>query len=298
MGKKKAPAPPKPVTKSYAEQLQETLAAQKQAAPELFALSQEYIPKYAGLESQVATQIAQADLARTQGLLPGYAGLEADYARARQQNQQQALQERGAGFVGAYQAAGGAQDLLGGLRRYAEQQQALGGDISPEEQRMIDQQARAGYAARGTALGGQSNLAEVMNRYSYRTGRERERQGYAAQTAGFLQQQAAPAMAAFQATPDFAGQLGGSTQATLAQQQLAGPQYFNPESALSAQMSSENLKSLNQYNLAKWKAENTKSKGFGQVIGTALGAAGGFLVGGPAGAVAGANIGGSIGKAV
>ena len=294
MGKKKAPAPPTPVTKSYAEQLQETLAAQKQVAPELLALSRQYIPEYAKLESEVATQIAQADFARTQGLMPSYAGLESDYARMRQEAQQKALQERGAGFVGAYQAAGGAQNLLSGLRGYAEQQQALGGNISPEEQRMIDQQTRAGYAARGTALGGQSNLAEVMNRYSYRTGRERERQGYAAQTAGFLQQQAAPAMASFQATPDFANMLGGATQQTYAQQQLAGPQYFNPESALSAQVSSQNLQALNQYNMAKWKADNTKSKGF---MGTGIGAALGFgigVLGGPIGALQGAAIGSSF----
>jgi hypothetical protein len=295
MGKKKAPSPPAPVTKSYAEQLQETLAAQKQVAPELFALSQQYIPKYAELESQVATQIAQADVARARGLLPGYTSLEVDYAKARQEAQQRALEQRGAGFIGAYQAAGGAQNLLAGLRKYAEQQQALGGELSPEEQRMLDQQARAGYAARGTALGGQANLAEIMNRYAARTGRERERQQFAAQTAGFLQQQAAPAMAAFQATPDFAGLLGGSTQQTLAQQQLAGPQYFNPESALSAQISSQNLQALNEYNLAKWQASQKKSKGFGSVIGTGLGAVGGFLVGGPGGAVAGANIGGQIG---
>jgi hypothetical protein len=297
MGKKKAPSPPAPVTKSYAEQLQETLAAQKQVAPELFALSQQYIPKYADLESQVATQIAQADVARTRGLLPGYTSLEVDYAKARQEAQQRALEQRGAGFVGAYQAAGGAQNLLAGLRKYAEQQQALGGELSPEEQRMLDQQARAGYAARGTALGGQANLAEIMNRYAARTGRERERQQFAAQTAGFLQQQAAPAMAAFQATPDFAGLLGGSTQQTLAQQQLAGPQYFNPESALSAQIGSQNLQALNEYNLAKWQASQKKSKGFGSVIGTGLGAIGGFFAGGPAGAVTGANIGGQIGGA-
>ena len=294
MGKKKAPAPPAPVTKSYAEQLQETLAAQAQAAPQLLALSRQYIPEYAKLESEVATQIAQADLARTQGLMPGYAGLEADYARMRQEAQQKALQERGAGFVEAYQTAGGARDLLSGLRKYAEQQQALGGDFSPEEQRMIDQQTRAGYAARNTLLGGQSNLAEVMNRYSYRTGRERERQGYAAQTAGFLQQQAAPAMASFQATPDFANMLGGATQQTYAQQQLAGPQYFNPESALSAQIGSQNLQALNQYNMAKWKADNTKSKGF---MGTGIGAALGFgigVLGGPIGALQGAAIGSSF----
>lgn len=270
MGKKKAPAPPAPVTKSYAEQLQETLAAQKQAAPELLALSRQYIPEYAKLESEVATQIAQADLARTQGLMPGYAGLESDYARMRQEAQQKALQERGAGFVGAYQAAGGAQDLLSGLRKYAEQQQALGGELSEEDMRRIKEQSLAGYAARGTALGGQANLAEVMNRYAARTGRERERQGYAAQTAGFLQQQAAPAMASFQATPDFAGLLGGATQQTFAQQQLAGPQYFNPESSLSAQIGSQNLQALNQYNLSKWQASQKKSKGWGPAIGTVL----------------------------
>jgi hypothetical protein len=77
-------------------------------------------------------------------------------------------------------------------------------------------------------------------------------------------------MASFQATPDFAGLLGGATQQTFAQQQLAGPQYFNPESALSAQIGSQNLKALNQYTMAKWKADNTKSKGWGPAIGTAL----------------------------
>ena len=86
-----------------------------------------------------------------------------------------------------------------------------------------------------------------------------------------------------------------NTFSTSWQQQLAGPQYFNPESALSAQISSQNLQALNQYNMAKWKAGNTKSKGYGGIIGTALGAAGGFLVGGPVGAVAGANIGGAVG---
>jgi hypothetical protein len=130
-----------------------------------------------------------------------------------------------------------------------------------------------------------------MNRYAARTGRERERQQFAAQTAGFLQQQAAPAMAAFQATPDFAGLLGGSTQQTLAQQQLAGPQYFNPESALSAQIGSQNLQALNQYNMAKWQASQKKSKGFGGAgIGAALGLGVGLL-GGPIGAIQGAAIG-------
>lgn len=267
MGKKKAPTPPKPVTKTYAEQLQETLAAQKEAMPQLLELSKQYAPEWQALESQQATQIAQADVARQQQLLPEYLKLQQQF----NQGQQKQLQDYGQGYVGAYQQAGGAGSLLSGLQKYAEQQQALGGELSPEEQRALEQQTRAGYAARGTALGQQANLAEVLNRYGAQQARQRERQAFAGQTAGFLQQQAAPAISMMMGQQNIAGQLAGTSPGILQQQGSAGPQFFNPESALSAQIGSGNLNALNQYNMAKYKAENTKSKGFaGAAIGGAL----------------------------
>lgn len=292
MGKKKAPSPPAPVVKTYAQQLQETIAAQAEAMPQLLELSRKYAPEWSKLESETETQLAQADIARQQALLPEYLKLQGEFTKG----QQQQLQDYGKGFVGSFQQAGGAGTLLSGLQKYAEQQQALGGALSPEEQRMAEQSARAGYAARGTALGQQANLAEVLNRYGMQQARERERQAFAGQTAGFLQQQASPALS-LMFGQNIGGQLASVSPNIAAQQQLSGPQYFNPESGLSAQMGSANLNALNQYNLAKFKAQNTKSKGFGQAIGTGLGAVGGFFAGGPAGAVAGANIGGSIGGA-
>lgn len=291
MGKKKAPAPPKPVTKSYAQQLQETLAAQKEAMPQILELSRQYAPEWAKLESQTIDQIAQADVARQQKLLPDYLKLQGALA----QGQQQQLQDYGAGLVKSYQQAGGAGTLFSGLQKYAEQQQALGGALSPEEQRMAEQSARASYAARGTALGQQANLAEVLNRYGMQQARERERQAFAGQTGAFLQGQAAPALG-LMFSPNIAGQLAGTAPNIGAQQQLSGPQYFNPESGLSAQMTGANLNALNQYNLASWNASQNKSKGYGQLIGTGLGAVGGFFAGGPAGAVAGASIGGKLGS--
>jgi len=109
--------------------------------------------------------------------------------------------------------------------------QANGAALSPEEQRMLDQQARAGYAARGTSLGGQSNLAEVMNRYNARQAREQQLVALGTGLGGYFQQQSAPALTSFYQQPMYAGSFGGqAAQNAMMAQQQAGPQYFNPES--------------------------------------------------------------------
>lgn len=55
----------------------------------------------------------------------------------------------------------------------------LGGDLSPDEQRQIQQNARAGYSARGTLGGDLSTIDEIMGLSTARTARERERMGMA-----------------------------------------------------------------------------------------------------------------------
>jgi hypothetical protein len=169
-----------------------------------------------------------------------------------------------------------AQQKLGGL-------QANGTNLSPEEQRMLDQQARAGYAARGTSLGGQSNLAEVMNRYNARQAREQQLVALGTGLGGYFAQQSAPALTSFYQQPMYAGSFGGqAAQNAMMGQQQAGPQYFNPESqtgmgsiygAYNAQM---------QYAAGMAQAEAAKSAGksgmFGALGGGAL-TAGGLLGG-------------------
>lgn len=65
------------------------------------------------------------------------------------------------------------------LRRQALDQLQLGRSLSPEEERMAQQSGRAGYAARGMAVGQGSALAEVLNRDSLATARQSQRQAFA-----------------------------------------------------------------------------------------------------------------------
>ena len=65
------------------------------------------------------------------------------------------------------------------LRRQALSELQLGRSLSPEEERMAQQSGRAGYAARGMAVGQGSALAEVLNRDSLATARQSQRQAFA-----------------------------------------------------------------------------------------------------------------------
>lgn len=58
----------------------------------------------------------------------------------------------------------GMQAYANSLSKISKDELAAGRGLTPEEDRMAQQAARAGYAARGTALGGQAVAAEVLNR--------------------------------------------------------------------------------------------------------------------------------------
>ena len=147
--------------------------------------------------------------------------------------------------------------------------------LSPEEQRTLDQQARAGYAARGTALGGQSNLAEVLNRYNARQAREQQLVALGTGLGGYFQQQAAPALKSFYQQPMYADAFGGqSAQNAMMAQQQAGPQYFNPESQTG--MGSIYGAYNAQMQMAAGTAQANASKSAGKM--GAMGAIGGGLL--------------------
>jgi hypothetical protein len=96
--------------------------------------------------------------------------------------------------------------ILAALQNQARSQLAAGGTLTPEEQRIADQQMRAGFAARGMTQGNQSLAAELLNRDALQrqriaaaqqlgTGVEgltqadlAARRGFAGNVAGLLQQ--------------------------------------------------------------------------------------------------------------
>ena len=211
------------------------LQAQIDLAPQVYAREAEFQPKYQTLQDQIAKQAATSQIEMYRGLQPSYSQLEEDYMKSQQAAQLRGLQGRGGEYVQAFQDVQGVGGINQALQKYTEQKlgglQANGANLSPEEQRMLNQQARAGYAARGTSLGGQSNLAEVMNRYNARQAREQQLVALGTGLGGYFQQQSAPALTSFYQQPMYAGSFGGqAAQNAMMSQQQAGPQYFNPES--------------------------------------------------------------------
>lgn len=229
-----------PTPPSYSGSMEEILRSQLKYAPEIYEAERKYQPLYAALQQKQMQDEAAAQLKMFQGLQPELSTLEENYQKAQQEAQLRGLQERGQGYVEAFQDAAGTRRVTKGLGKFAEELQAQEPQygISPEEQRAIQQETRSAYAARGTALGDQAALSEVLNRHQFQRQRRLEedqlqmqRQQMAAGIAGVLQQQSAPALQSFYQQPMYAGNFAGNAvQSALMGQQQAGAQYFNPES--------------------------------------------------------------------
>jgi hypothetical protein len=263
------------------------LQAQIDLAPQVYASEEIYQPKYQALQDRIAKQAAESQISMYRGLQPQYSQLEEQYMKDQQAAQLRGLQQRAPSYVQAFQEAQGVGGINQALQQYTQQKlaglQADGTNISPQEQRAIEQQTRAGYAARGTALGGQSNLAEILNRYNARQAREQQLVALGTGLGGYFSQQSAPALKSFYQQPMYADAFGGqAAQNAMMGQQQAGPQYFNPESqtgmgsiygAYNAQM---------QLAAGQAQANAAKSAGKSGMMGSIVGgglAAGGMIGG-------------------
>lgn len=226
----KAPAAPQ-----YNESMRSILQAQIDLAPQLYAQEVKYQPQYADLQNQIQARNAQAQMDLYGKLQPQYSQLENAYTTQQQKDQLQGLQERAPGYIQAFQQAQGTAGINQALQNYAEndlgQQMQAGFQLSPEEQRAINQQSLQPFAQRGTALGGQADLASVLNRYQYTQGRKQQAIQQASGIGSYLTQQSSPALASFYQQPMYAGAFGGQALGNaLSSQGAAGPALFNPES--------------------------------------------------------------------
>lgn len=268
-----------PAAPDYKQSARDVLQAQIDLAPQLFAVEQQYQPQYQALQDRIQAQSAKSQLDLYKQLQPAYSNLEEQYNAATQAAQTRALQQRGTPYVQAFQQAQGTAGINQALQRYSEEKlaglRANGSLLSPEEQRMLDQESRAAFAARGTALGQQSSLAEVLNRYNYRQAREQQLFQTGIGLGNYLQQQSTPAMASFYQQPMYSATAGGNTvQNALMSQQQAGPQYFNPESQVGMGAIYGAYNSQNQYAAGMAQANAAKSAGqmgmFGSILGGGL----------------------------
>jgi hypothetical protein len=149
------PLPPAPAPIDYDKMAAASIRVAKAQSEEQEASIKRLYPEYTKLQFQTADQLAgkldNEYLARTRGVV----GEELTAASA-----PNAIEAR--------------------LQQDAESELALGRSLSPEQERMATQSARAGMAARGMATGNAALGAEILNRDAYASARQDQRRGFAA----------------------------------------------------------------------------------------------------------------------
>lgn len=211
MGKKpRAIAPPKA---NLQQDISKFVSAYGQALPQVLAFEQQYRPQFQALNlqdisnflggvggqqglfglSNRATEEAQRQMTASRaaelGGMTGQAGLTRGLMEALSPEQARAVElqrqaaERAQGLESEFQAA--AQPYTEGFGAMAQEAFARRGTLSPEEQRMAQQQAREASAAAGRLGGNAAIAAEIQNREAAKAARRQE----AATMGGLAQQQ-------------------------------------------------------------------------------------------------------------
>ena len=149
------PLPPAPAPIDYDKMAAASIrVANAQIAAEEESIKRLY-PQYTALQFQTADQLAGK--------------LDNEYLK------------RTRGVVGEeLQAASAPNAIEARLQQDAEAELDLGRSLSPEQERMATQSARAGMAARGMATGNAALGAEILSRDAYASARQDQRRGFAA----------------------------------------------------------------------------------------------------------------------
>jgi len=231
--------------RNYAQELIQTLQAQKKIAPDVYKLEQQYQPKYAELATKTYLDNQQA---MNQIGAANY-GLYQDLQSKQRQADVGALDGAGK-FAQNYLNQMGIGGITKEMSRQAEADLMLGKQLSPEEERATQQAARAAYAARGTGLSDQAALAEVLNRYQYANQREAQRRAFAAQAAQQVGVLSAAPMARYMGESGVGAAYSPAVSTYGGLFANAGPRYFNPESSYAGNLANQQYQAQMAQNAA------------------------------------------------
>jgi hypothetical protein len=164
--------------------------AQADAAQELLKL----YPSVSKRERQMTTAQRAADLADFTKMSPGWSEQLSKASPAYAAMQDQVRQGEGSpmlDYLNAQAFNAGPSDLRTELERQALYELQLGGELTPEEERLATQQARGAYGDRGMLYGNPAIGAEVLNRDAMSRARldQRRQFGALAQGIGFNEDQ-------------------------------------------------------------------------------------------------------------
>jgi hypothetical protein len=231
MASVEAPAP-----RDYGKETAETLRAQLDLAPEKFAAEAKYAPQYQALQLDLLRS-ATPELLKLykEQIAPTMGEVEAA-ARSRSRAGDIAdISALGPQARAAIKAASPEQAALADtLTAQAQSGLAAGTRLTPEQQRMAQQQTRAGLAARGLAQGPSGALQEAVRSQMVGAGLQQQRQQQAMGALGASQGVYGDV---FQQVLGRPSQAFGASQGFVGQAQGFNPgQLFNPESQYAANL--------------------------------------------------------------
>lgn len=262
LSSRNAPKTPKPTTPDYQKATESLLGTYTSTTPGVQAFEAQARPGYAALNLG-----EQANYLQGVGGQLGYIG---QAGLAQQQAQQQIQQSRAGEYAAMSGQTGAVRGLLGEISpeaqrmmqlqsAKAEQAYAASQGLTPEEQRLAQQQARESYASAGRLGGNASVASEILNREQSLKGKRSEATSAASQAYQTAQNYYAPSYNLLSMTPagielgskyaaQGAGMIGQST-----------PQLFDYNTAFG--MEQQRVGSQDQYNQARYaqKMQNTQN---------------------------------------
>lgn len=264
-----------PAPRNYGQETRDTLQAQVDMAPKLYASESEWQPKYTALELQ-NLQMSLLGNGTQRGLLdiyekdvnPAMSRMEAESLRAQREADISAVEQYGGRATTALRDMSGNTQLLNEFNRQAMEDLQAGQNLTSAEQRFAQQASRAAFSARGLGLGSQAIQDEVLKQYQLGNERQAQRRQFAGNVVGLNQQTGGdPFMAilgrpgqAFQAGQGMAGQGMGISQAS-------GPSLFNPESSYAGNIFNQNYQ-------GQLSARTASAANRAAMIGAGIGAVG------------------------
>ena len=232
-----------PEPRNYGQETRDTLQAQLDLAPQKYAAEAQFAPKYQALQLGLLQQ-ATPELLRLykEQIAPTMGEVEAA-ARSRSRAGDIAdISALGPQARAAIKAASPEQAALADtLTAQAQSGLAAGSRLTPEQQRMVEQQTRSGLAARGLAQGPSGALQEAVRSQMAGAGLQQQRQQQAMGALGASQGVYGDV---FQQVLGRPSQAFAGSQSFLGQAQGFNPgQLFNPESQYAANIMSGNQQS-------------------------------------------------------
>lgn len=274
-----------PPARNYAQETADTLRTQLELAPQKYAAEAQFAPKYQALTIDLLKQ-ATPELLKLykEQIAPTMGEVEAAARERSRAGDIADILRLGPQAREAIRTAAPEQaNIADILARNAQSSLLAGSRLTPEQQRMVEQQARSGMAARGLAGGPSAQLQEAVRSQLAASGLQQQRQQ---QAMGALQAGQGVYGDVFQQVLGRPSQAFAGSQGFLGQAQGFNPgQLFNPESAYAANIYAGNQQAIGAARAAGASATSG-------LIGGGLGALG--SIGG--GLFSGAGSAGGFGK--